>query len=159
QISQPEQADAERLVGAQETCRVRLALSQAEELCPKVARFLVLPPRHMKRTQAPQYGEEPCRFPELLTQRLGTRIGLSDFRGCEAFGGHERRAEGALHVQLLSGALCSIRERLEELERLGEVTDGLARRGLLHSALASPPPVNDGLLYDPCCGVVLCHDL
>src|SRR5262249_24987394 len=108
----------------------------------------MLPPRHMKRTQAPQYGEQPGRFPELLAQRLGAWVGRPHFRGRKALGRHERWAEGALHVQLLPGALRSVRERLEERESLGEVTHGLARCRVLHRAAAGPLPVDDGLFYE-----------
>src|SRR5207237_9968729 len=98
QLSQPEQADAERLMGTQETRRVGLALRQAEELSSQLPGLLVLSPRRMKRTQAPQHGEKSRRFPELLTQRLGARVGLPHFRDPIALGSHERRAESALHV-------------------------------------------------------------
>ena len=62
-------------------------------------------------------------------------VGCFDFRGCNAFGGHQHRTEGDLHIQLVLGPLRGLWEGAEQLEPLGEVRDrfrvGIAPQGSL----------------------------
>ena len=85
--------------------------------------------------QSHQHSEELWRFPHLLTQLARPGIGLFDLRRRIAFGGHEHRAQGRLQEQLLLRALRGRRQSLQQLQRLGEMTDGF---------LMSAPP--DGIL-------------
>ena len=72
-----------------------------------------------------------------------------------AFGNGQRRTEGRLEVQLLSGALGGVWQGLEQLEPLRQVGDRFHERRALARALARPLPVGDSLRDQARLGVVM----
>ena len=121
-LSQTEQGRPQRIVGLQEESRVLHALGQAQELLPQLARRLELRPHQIKHPQSPQHREELRGLPHLLAQLPRPGVGLFHFRGRIALGGHQRRAQGELQRQFLLGALGGVRQGLEQLQPLGEVS-------------------------------------
>ena len=82
-------------------------------------------------------------------------IGVFHFRGRKALGGHQRRAEGDLHGQLLLAVLKRVWEGGEQLQTLAEVPNGFHMRRALVRALARLIPVAHRLLGEARLGVVV----
>src|SRR5438128_8701854 len=95
------------------------------------------------------------RLADLLTERQGPPIGLLNFWSGIALAGDQRRAKRGLQLQFLLGTRRSVRQRLEHLQPLPEMTDGFHVRRALDGAMAGPLPVTHGPIGEPRLGEVI----
>jgi hypothetical protein len=63
--------------------------------------------------------------------------------------------QAALEREFLPRPVRGYWERVQEFEPFGEVGQGFAMGGTVDGVLASPLPVGNGGLVEPCCGVVM----
>ena len=105
QLAKIEQDGFQDRVGLQAEDRVWLVLGDGEELFRHFTRRLMLGPHGIKQCQPRQHREERPRIPCLLAQLVRLPVGLFDFRGGIAPGGHQRPTQGAVQHDGLLGAL------------------------------------------------------
>ena len=92
-------------MGLQAEDRVWLVLGDGEELFRHSRAVCMLGPHGIKQCQPRQHGEERPGLPCLLAQLVRLPVGLFDFRGGIALGGHQRPTQGAVQHEFLLGAL------------------------------------------------------
>src|SRR5262245_45310931 len=102
----------------------------------------------IKSPQPKQDREELRRLSHLPTQFTGTGVGLTDFRGCLTLGRHECRTQGGLQQQLRLETLGGVREAVEQVEPLGQMSDCFCIRRALDGTLTSPLPVCESRLAE-----------
>src|SRR5712692_3900202 len=159
QLSKPEQGGPQPSVGPHEESRVLYMLGQTEELLRQFMRRLELSPVQIKQREYHQHREELRSLPQLLAQLPRPGDGFFHFRGHIAFEGAQWDTKGHLQREFLLDTFSSIRQGLEQLQRLGEMTDCFAVRRTLTRALSGLLPVGNRLLYETRLGVVMSKKL
>jgi hypothetical protein len=88
-------------------------LGEGQELLAQGVCRLVLGAYIIIMPQSTHDGEKLVRIVQGLAELLSPKIGLSDFRSCEAFRGKQRCAQGDQHVHYTLGTLRGLRQCLE----------------------------------------------
>src|SRR5262245_58889262 len=99
------------------------------------------------------------RLPRLLTQFPGPSVHLSSFGSRIAFGDHQRSAQGDVEREFLLETLGSLRQSLEYLQSLHEMTDSFEIGRPLDGLLAGPLPITNRLCTEPCLRVMIRYQL
>src|SRR5882724_3153258 len=145
------------IMGPQKGLWVLYTLGDAKELFPQLPRRLDVRPYQMKRMKPIEGSEKLTRVSHLFTELACRGVDTFDFCGSPALDDHECRAKGDLQVQLSLCALGGVRESCEQLQALGEVTNGFHIGRTLDSPLAGSLPVAKRLSCEDCLGIVLRH--
>src|SRR5262249_31061173 len=101
--------------------QVVLSLREQKQLLAQLTSGVQLTSHVIEGRQPSEDREDLLCRPDELAQLSGARVGGLDLRGGIALGGDERRTHLDLEGQFLLMALGCLRQRLEQLEALGQM--------------------------------------
>src|SRR5262249_55554781 len=140
EVAQPELHVTHDLVGDMQLGLILLTLGQGEQLARGIKRGLVLAAQLVKLPEAPQNWEQLGGIAR-ATQLAGPRVRPADFGSAESFGGAQRDAERYLKGELAPGALGTVGQQRQQLQRPVKVADRLDIRRAQYGLLARGLPV------------------